>query len=113
MQTQHALSTTESKYIGLLHAIQYVKGTIYLLQEMEKKLGNMPMVATTYCNLWEDNQAALIMAKEPKMHPKTQHLNLALHHFHSEVPAHIDTKDQEADILTKPVNQTTFKRPRP
>ena len=34
LQTQVALSTTESEYIGLSAAARYVKGTLYLLKEL-------------------------------------------------------------------------------
>ena len=50
------------------------------------------------------------MAKTHKYRPRTKHLNVKLHHFRdyvvrNEISVHkIDTKDQRADYLTKPVN---------
>lgn len=67
LQQQHALSTTESEYIELSHAAHYVKDTIYLLREIQRKVEPIPTVAHTYCKIFEDNEAALTMAAKPKM----------------------------------------------
>ena len=70
-------------------------------------------VATTAaikCKVFEDNSGALEMAKVHKYRPRTKHLNVKLHHFQSyveskEVTIHaIDTTEQLADYLTKPLN---------
>jgi hypothetical protein len=53
---------------------------------------------------------ALEIAKIHKYRPRTKHLNVKLHHFRDYVTRGeitinpIDTKDQLADYLTKPVN---------
>ena len=75
--------------------------------------------AKIHCRVFEDNSGALEIAKVHKYRPRTKHLNTRLHHFRSyvesgQVSIHpIDTKDQLADILTKPVNITTLEELRP
>lgn len=111
-----ALSTTESEYYGLSQATRYVKGTIYLLEELKRKGHKVHTQPKVFCEIFEDNEAALEMARRPKIRPRTRHLNVMMHHFHQQVldktliPLPVDTKDQEADILTKPVDESTMTR---
>ena len=59
----------------------------------------------------EDNNGALAIAKVPKMHPRTKHINLKHFHFlecalRDDTPfsfEKIDTEEQPADMLTKPL----------
>ena len=71
------------------------------------------------CKVFEDNSGALELAKEKKYRPRTKHMNIRLHHYRAyvddskEVTIHkIDTKDQPADLLTKPLNEQDFARHR-
>ena len=56
------------------------------------------------------------MAKTHKYRPRTKHINVKYHHFRDyitrgNISVHkIDTSDQCADYLTKPVNLDTLKR---
>lgn len=110
------LSTTESEYHALSTAARYVKGTMYLLEEMQQKGFQVQTIPNVHCRIFEDNSAALEMARVPKMRPRTRHLNCMLHHFRGEVankrliPTGIGTKDQQADILTKALDTVTFER---
>ena len=67
--------------------------------------------AKVHCKVFEDNTGALEIARVHKFRPRTKHLNNRLHHFRSyvdsgEISIHkIDTKEQEADFLTKPLNE--------
>ena len=67
-----------------------------------------------HCKVFEDNEGAIEIARVPKMRPRTKHLNIKYHHFREEVKkgavsiCHIGTEEQMADILTKPLEQTTF-----
>jgi hypothetical protein len=62
-----------------------------------------------YCKVVEDNSGTLELARLLKLCPRTKHINVCYHHFHKDVwkglikifP--IDTKDQVADALTKPL----------
>jgi hypothetical protein len=86
-----------------------------LLQEMReqdfKVLCTKPYV---YCKVFDDNSGALKLARLPKLCPRTKHINVCYHHFCKHVRKGlikifpIDTKDQNADTLTKPLAQNVF-----
>ena len=65
-----------------------------------------------HCKVFEDNTGALEIAKVHKYRPRTKHLNRRSHHFRSYIEQgpgqismqKIDTKDQPADMLTKPLS---------
>ena len=110
LQTEIALSSTESEYTGLSYALREVIPVIELLKEMHGSGLEVPSdKAHIYCKVFEDNSGALEMAKVHKCRPRTKHLNVKLHHFRSyvereEIEIHpIDTLEQLADYLTKPV----------
>lgn len=82
-----------------------------LLKEMEQL--NYPVSATKaeiHCKVFEDNSGAVEIASIHKYRPRTKHLNNRLHHFRDyverkEVSIHkINTLEQLADYLTKPLN---------
>jgi hypothetical protein len=120
MQTEIALSSTESEYTGLSYALREVIPIMELLKEM-KEHGFPVRTAGSkvHCRAFEDNTGALEIAKTHKYRPRTKHLNVKLHHFRDYVTRgeisihHIDTNDQLADYLTKPVNLQTMERLRP
>jgi hypothetical protein len=117
MQTEIALSSTESEYTRLSYALRDAIQTMELLKEM-KQLG-FPVQSTTpavHCKVFEDNSGALEIATTHKYRPRTKHLNVKLHHFRDyitrkEISVHpIGTSDQLADYLTKPVNQMILEK---
>jgi len=119
LQTLIALSSTESEYIGLSQELRTCIPLMRLLEEMKRKgfdTGNTQ--PTMQCKLFEDNNGALELATVPKTRPRTKHINIRYHHFRSWVQAKlikilpIDSEDQPADILTKPVNNGTLIRHR-
>jgi len=69
---------------------------------------------TVHCHVFEDNSGALKIAKVPKMRPHTKHINVKFHHFRDyiecgEITLHaINTHDQPADMLTKPLATPTL-----
>ena len=69
-----------------------------------------------HCHVYEDNSGELEIAKVHKYRPRTKHLNVKLHHFRDYVDQGdiklypINTNDQEADYLTKPVSIDTLHR---
>ena len=93
LQTEIALSSTESKYTGLSYAL------------CEDIPLDSPTVILEYFAL--DHSFCW------KWCPRTKHLNCRLHHFWSYVPhrisiQHIPTDKQPADILTKAMDQSTL-----
>ncbi len=119
LQTEIALSTTESEYTGLSYALRDAIPVMELLKEMKKK--GYPITSATakvHCKVFEDNSGALEMARTYKFRPRTKHLNsIRLHHFRDyverkEISIHlISTTEQPADIL-KALNEELHVRHR-
>ena len=112
LQTEIALSTTEAEYTGLSYALREAIPIIELLKEMKREGFDVTdSQADIHCKVFEDNSGAVEIAREHKYRPRTKHLNNKLHHFRSYVDNgevtihHIDTKEQPADYLTKPLNE--------
>ena len=119
MQTEVALSSTESEYTGLSYALRDAIPIMELLKEMSQR--GYPISSTqarVHCRVFEDNSGALEMARVHKYRPRTKHLNVKLHHFRDYVERkevsihHIRTNEQPADFLTKPLNEETHCRHR-
>ena len=116
MQPLVALSTTEAEYIALSSALREVIAIMNLLTEL--RANRFPALHTTphvVCRVFEDNKSCLEIATNHKSRPRTKHLSVRLHHFRSYVKAklinieHVSTKDQIADIFTKPLPQPQFR----
>jgi hypothetical protein len=119
LQTEIAMSSTESEYTGLSYALRDAIPIMELLKEMKKR--GYPIEssqAKVHCKVFEDNSGALEMAKIHKYRPRTKHLNVRLHHFRdyverNEISIHaINTNDQPADFLTKALNEITLQKHR-
>ena len=115
LQTEIALSSTESEYTGLSYALRDAIPIMSILQEMQTfGLSVTPENAKIYCRVFEDNSGAIEMANTHKYRPRTKHLNVKLHHFRDyinsgQITVHkINTTEQLADYLTKPLNVTMF-----
>lgn len=110
MQTEVALSSTESEYISLSTAMRQVIPLMDLLKELQtKQILNCHNLPKVYCKAFEDNIGALELARLPKMRPRTKHINNKYHHFWDKVAKkeievlHVGTEDQLADLFTKPL----------
>jgi hypothetical protein len=115
MQTEIALSSTEAEYIALSQSMREVIPIMWLLQEAADQGINFNNTRPrVHCTVFEDNEGAIEIANVPKMRPRTKHLNLKYHHFREEVKkgtisiCHVSTKDQMADIFTKPLEEGQF-----
>jgi hypothetical protein len=117
MATEIAMSSTESEYTGASYALRDTIPVMNLLKEL--KVQNVPIPsskATVHCRLYEDNSGALEILKTEKYRPRTKHLLVKLHHFRDyvtrgEITIHqVGTADQQADYLTKPVNEPTLQK---
>jgi hypothetical protein len=88
LQTEIALSTTESEYISLSAALREVIPLRRLFSEIQATDFILPSgKGKILCCAFEDNSGAFEMAKSQKMRPRTKHLNIKYHHFHEEVDA--------------------------
>ena len=67
------------------------------------------------CTTWEDNRSCIKVAESPKITPRTKHIALKYHQYFRQFVSNgtvvikpIDTKEQTADILTKPLDEKQF-----
>jgi hypothetical protein len=115
LQTEVALSTTESEYNGISTSLREV---IFLMQIVDeaKRLDWKVFdgIPTIHCKVFEGNSGALEMVRLPKMRPRTKHLCVRLHHFREYVRAKkisinkIPTAFQLGDSATKPQPEALF-----
>jgi hypothetical protein len=82
LQTEIAMSSTESEYIALSQSLREVLPMMELAKELAKAGFNLGTeTPKVQCKAFEDNSGALEMAQTPKMSPRTKHLNIKYHHF--------------------------------
>ena len=114
LQTEIALSTTKSEYIALSQSLREVIPLQNLMKEINEIFPVIEKKPQTRCKVWEDNNGAIVLAKEQKFSPRTKHIAIKWHHFRQHVDdgsitIHpIDTKEQTADIFTKPLDESLF-----
>ena len=95
-----ALSTTEAEYISISSATQEA----IWLRRLISSLGFDCKKATV---LFEDNQGAIALSKNPKGHSRTKHIDIKYHFIREAVSkkeielAHCPSEKMIADILTK------------
>ena len=114
MQTEIALSTAEAEYIALSASMNEVLSLMQLMNEIHKMFEIKTPKPKIHCKMFEDNESCISMAKRRKFSPRTKHIGIKYHHFRSHVGTtvsihSIDTKQQTADVLTKPVEEALFK----
>lgn len=96
-----ALSTTESEYIGLSNAGQHLAW----LRTFFEDIGH-PQKSATPLNC--DNQAAIILTRDPQFRARTKHIQRKYHYVRDDVVAsgkaiirYVPTDEMVADIFTK------------
>ena len=114
LQTEIALSTTESEYIALSTAMREVIPFLNLLKEISEVFAIQTNTPIFKCKVWEDNESCIKVATSPKFTPRTKHIAIKYHHFRKfvhdgTVSIHsFDTSEQIADIFTKPLVERSF-----
>ena len=114
LQTEIALSTTESEYIALSQAMRETIPFMNLMMEVGKIFPLHKPVPKFHCKVFEDNRSCIKVAESPKFTPRTKHIAIKYHHFRSYVADGtikiypIESKNQLADIFTKPLDKTIF-----
>jgi hypothetical protein len=94
------LSTTESEYVGAVHA---TKEAIWLRSLISQVFGSQ-LTATT---LFSDNQSAIALASDHQFHPRTKHIDIRYHFIRWVVEegkirlVYCPTADMVADVFTK------------
>lgn len=102
-QSSIALSTCEAEYIALSMAAQE---SIYLLQLM-KDID--PYNRYDSSVIYEDNQGAIALTKNPVKHGRTKHIDIRYHFIRSQVESgkiclkYMPTDQMVADMFTKSV----------
>ena len=85
-----------------------------LVQEIDKVFDIRYSTPDVKCRIWEDNKSCIAVAESRKPPLWTKHIALKYHFFRGVIArgqakiSHIDTKDQIADILTKPIDDAQF-----
>ena len=102
-----ARSSTESEYKAVANATSELKWIQSLLREINLQIPTTP-------TLWCDNIGATYLAANPVFHGRMKHIEIDFHFVREYVNAgklkiaYISTKDQLADILTKPLPKLRF-----
>ncbi|CAI5721247.1 unnamed protein product [Peronospora destructor] len=103
-----ALSSTEAEYMALTEAVQeavWLKAFLCELGEM--KSGEAVKV-------FEDNQGAIALAKNPEFHKRTKHIGIRYHFVREKVDdgevvlQYCSTKEMKADMMTKPISAVQY-----
>ena len=101
-----SLSSTESEYISLSEASKNGSYFKNILCELGYNI--------KYIEICGDNMSSLTLSSHQTAHQKTKHIDVRYHYLRNLVTNkfaklnYINTKDNVADILTKPVDSTTF-----
>lgn len=107
-------SACEAEHVALSTATREVIPIIQLLKDLSVACDIMSMPPKVYCRVFEDNQSCIAVAELKKPPTRTKHIAIKYHHFRNLVHKKviriscIDTKNQVADILTKPVEDNQF-----
>ena len=103
-----ALSTSEAEYIAAGHCCAQLLWMRQTLRDYGYKLTKVPLLC--------DNESAIRMADNPVEHSRTKHIAIRYHFLmdHQQKGdieiSYINTKDQLADIFTKPLDEQTFNK---
>ncbi|KAJ0542271.1 putative RNA-directed DNA polymerase [Helianthus annuus] len=100
-------SSTESEYKALADAVAELTWLETLLRELRVPIRSSP-------NLWCDNLGATYLSANPIFHARTKHVEVDFHFVRERVAQgklkvqFISTKDQLADVFTKPLPADRF-----
>ena len=106
-QKSVALSTTEAEYVALSQAVQELTWLTLLTSDLLETQGETPV-------LYADNQSAIKLVKNPEFHKRTKHIDVRYHYIREKFNEgvfsleYVCSKEQLADVLTKPTPQTRF-----
>eukprot|EP00794_Sanderia_malayensis_P002751 gene2751-biopygen2271 len=102
-----ALSSTETEYVSMSFAAQEAIWLRRLLNSLEIKKSNP-------CTLYEDNQGAIALSKNPTNHPRTKHIDVKYHFIRETITnkqieiEYCETNKMIADVMTKGLPKGKF-----
>ena len=106
-QSSVSLSTAEAEYIAAAACCTQILWMKQNLQDLQVTYDEpIPILC--------DNTSAISISKNPVMHSKTKHIPIKYHFLREQVTEkhikleYIETKEQIADIFTKPLPKGTF-----
>ena len=115
MQTEIAMSSTESEYVALSQAMREVLPMANMITELKENGFHFnDSTPAVHCKAFQDNTGAIEMANVPKFRPRTKHMNIKYHHFREAVSQGkvtiitVSSEEQIADIFTKPLAEGLF-----
>ncbi|KAK8935837.1 hypothetical protein KSP39_PZI013998 [Platanthera zijinensis] len=109
-QRTTALSTIETEYMALNNAACEAVWLQRLKTEIEGERGEEKEGVTIHC----DNSSAIALSKNPLYHCRTKHIDIKHHHIRELVEKKMievkfcPTKQQLADLMTKPLPRERF-----
>ncbi len=131
LQSEIALSTTESEYIALSSATRELLPLRRILQDIVTNSFiclppdttgdtiSTSSFSTTIkpSNVYEDNSACIVLATtDSNFKPRTKHISLKFHHFQDHVRngnlriLKVNSEQNWADIFTKPLGRVKFEK---
>jgi hypothetical protein len=108
----------KAEYITLSTVMCEVAPLLNLMKEAKENGVKIDVeYANFHCKIFEDNAGAIELAKTPKMHPRTKHLNiisslLTACTIRSSLPYYDPTNQQIADIFVKPLAEDSLQHHR-
>eukprot|EP00253_Pinus_taeda_P025161 PITA_25161 len=106
-QSSIALSTAEAEYVAVASCCTQLLWMMQTLQDFQ-------ITCTPPISILCDNTSAISISKNPVMHSKTKHIPIKYHFLREQVIEqkvkleYVPSKEQVADILTKPLPRETF-----
>ena len=102
-----ALSTAEAEYVAATSCCTQLLWMMQTLQDFQ-------ITCTPPISILCDNTSAISISKNPVMHSKSKHILIKYHFLREQVLEqkvkleYVPSKEQVADILTKPLPRETF-----
>lgn len=102
------MSTAEAEYIALSHA---AKEALW----MRKLLRSLRLRQEGPTDIKGDNTSSMIQSRNPADYPKMKHISIRFHFIQSHIGkrielTHVPSKENVADIFTKPLPRSSFDR---
>ena len=104
---KQALSTAEGEYMALSNAAQEA----IVLRQLTTELSSPPETSTT---IFEDNQSAICMTKNPQFHGRAKHISIKYHFIREQVKngnielRYCPSNEMLADMFTKGLSREQF-----